>query len=457
MIRASDLYDWAECAHRIALDRKLERERRAPVDPTTSWLLEHGLEHERQIVSRLGYPTPNYPKGDFAAGAAITQSWMAQGLAGIAQAVLIDCDRLAIADLVERVEGTSVFGPFHYQPGDIKSGFTTRADYVYQIGFAGKILGRLQQRAPQRGFVIRGDGSREEFELAAIDHVLDAAITRTEQILRGEVKTEPFFSHACRRCRWRNVCRETLDDQHLSRLDGMTRARQRALQRAGVQTIRELASGSFDRSPIEFRIERLIQQARAASGLTPSERRDCELPAQLGQGLVVIAERSPLQHELPVLIGWRPGTCSPATIAITADRDDRSRALAALEQTLETHEGPWVCYGSRTIRALEIAIDEAGWSPARQRRWRLRGVDLAPLLRRVGPVFPVHRYDLDSIAAVLRGEAPPDPFEPGEELFALVERQRRNPSATNLEQLTARAELELDRRLAVLHWCASRS
>jgi hypothetical protein len=58
-IRASDLYELSECAHRIALDRQLPREQRAIADEGTAALLARGLALERAVANALNYAQPN--------------------------------------------------------------------------------------------------------------------------------------------------------------------------------------------------------------------------------------------------------------------------------------------------------------------------------------------------------------------------------------------------------------
>ena len=106
-VKASDLYDLAECAHRLTLDRRLPREERAEPDAGLRVLLDAGLALEARVARELGYPEPDYPVGDFETGAARTEVFMQTGAEGVYQGVLVFEDSLAIPDLMEKRAGRS--------------------------------------------------------------------------------------------------------------------------------------------------------------------------------------------------------------------------------------------------------------------------------------------------------------------------------------------------------------
>jgi predicted RecB family nuclease len=157
-ILAHHLYDFAECEHRIALDATLDREQRTPPDEAMELLLAHGRRFERNVVDPMGFPAIEVENGDWEGAFSRTLALMSKGVPGIDQGVLLDGDRLARPDLLERIPGSSALGEFHYIPGDVKSARTTRSDAVFQVGFAAVLLAVVQGVRPDRGFLILGDG-----------------------------------------------------------------------------------------------------------------------------------------------------------------------------------------------------------------------------------------------------------------------------------------------------------
>jgi predicted RecB family nuclease len=114
---------------------------------------------------------------------------------------------------------------------------------VLQVAFAALLLESVQGVRPDSGFLILGDGRRDELDLGAIRFTVDDAVERAEAVASGAVETTPYFSSACARCRWRAECLPRLEGQRdLSFVHGLTRSRRRVLERHGLHTIDDFAA-----------------------------------------------------------------------------------------------------------------------------------------------------------------------------------------------------------------------
>ena len=412
-ILAHHLYDFAECEHRVALDANLDRERRTPPDDAMALLLEYGQRFEREVVDPLGYPAIDVAQGGWDEAFARTVALMDSGVAGIDQGVLIDGARLARPDLLERVPGSSSLGEFHYIPGDVKSARTTRSDAVFQVGFAALLLESVQGRRPDTGFLILGDGRREELDLSAIRITVDDAVARTEEVARGTAATSPFFSSACARCRWRGECLPRLEEaRDLSFVHGVTRARRRVLMRHGVTTIDELAVADVEALvaagvPSDGLL-RMRLQARTLLEGKVMRRGLVGLPRGLKRELYLRIETDPLERGLPFSIAWGEAAVGKAIeasrIAIVSTADERAVALREVLDVLESpaaRDEPIYTYGAGTAAAFDALAEELGLDPARAGDVAGRFVDLAPWVRRAA-VLPVFLYRFDEVAAVAR-------------------------------------------------------
>ena len=466
-ILAHHLYDFAECEHRVALDATLDRELRTPPDDAMALLLEHGQRFEREVVDPLGYPAVEVEHGDWDEAFARTRALMREGVAGIDQGVLLDGARLARPDLLERAPGESALGAFHYVPGDVKSARTTRSDAVFQVGFAALLLEAVQGRRPDAGFLILGDGRREEIDLGAIRCTVDDAVARTEEVANAAAPTSPFFSPACSRCRWRGTCLPRLEEaRDLSFVHGVTRARRRVLQRHGIATIDDLARADVEALATagvpSDGLDRMRTQARTLLDGRVLRHHPVGLPRGVRRELYLRIETDPLDRGEPFLLAWGEaapaGTIDVARVAIVSTRDERVAALRDLIDVLESpaaRDEPVYTFGSSTARAFDALAEDAQLDPGRAGDLAGRFVDLAPWVRRAA-VLPVFLYRFDEVAAVARNLPRPAPGQAEDALFVLHAglAASPNPAAvrTRLEQAGKDALASLN---PIRRWFAS--
>ena len=312
----------------------------------------------------------------------------------------------------------------------MKSARTTRSDAVFQVGFAALLLEAVQGRRPDAGFLILGDGRREELDLAAIRCTVDDAVARTEEVARGEAATSPFFSPACARCRWRGTCLPRLEDgRDLSFVHGVTRARRRVLQRHGIATIDDLAWADVPALTAagvpSDGLDRMRLQARTLLAGRVVRNRPAGLPRGLRRELYLRIETDPLDRGEPFSIAWGEaapeGTIDTVRVAIVSTREERAEALRDLVDVLESpaaRDEPVYTFGPATARAFDALAEDAQLDPARAGDLAGRFVDLAPWVRRAA-VLPVFLYRFDEVAAVARNLPRPAPGQAEDALFVL--------------------------------------
>ncbi len=453
MLLAHHLYDLAVCGHRVALDARLDRALRTPPDPSALLLYEAGDRFEAEIGAALGWPEVVVEDGDFAAAAERTLSLLKAGAPGVLQGVLLDEGRLAKPDLLERVEGESALGSWHYVPGDVKSALAARTDAALQIGFAALLLEKVQGRRPAEGVIVLGDGRRERFPLDAIRYSIDDAVARAEAIARGVEETAPFFSRACARCRWRGTCLPELRSRRdLSFVHGTTPSLARALAARGVATIDELAACD----PAALRaagapadgLERLRRQARATIEGRAIGRRSVPVPRGRGACWLRI-ECDPLDQGEPYLFAWASGSAAPEAAVAEGEDERRGIFLKIVAAFEEREDGPIYTYGRETARAFDRLGDRAGAEAARLGDLEGRIVDLAPWVRRAA-ALPVFHYAFEEVAAFVEDRARPMPDDPVDERF--VRFASRDPEALRAIEAEGRSDVASLRR--ILSWLA---
>ncbi|MFN7964086.1 MAG: TM0106 family RecB-like putative nuclease [Acidobacteriota bacterium] len=460
LVRASDLYELSECAHRIALDRRLPRDRRAIVDEGTAALLARGLALEKSVAGALNYPQPEHEVFDLEAGAAATLAMMRRGLPGIYQAVLKAERYLAIPDLIERVDGASALGDFHYIPGDIKAGLTPRADQVMQVAFGGWLLGQIQGRQPEIGFLILGDGRRERIELSAVERVLENARATVCRIVDGEQPTSAFYEPHCGRCRWRQECLPALlSEQHLSLVDGMTPARAGLLSNIGVSSVGSLAAVDAAEKQathaLPFGLQRLALQARALHERRIASSRPPRLPDGLAHGWSIHLERNPFDAERTIALAWSRVDGSSRTVRVMLDAQQRRAAFADLLDSISADATPLAYFGNTVARGLESLAEEFSLSPDRQRSMTLRRVDARPLLRSGSVWLPVRRYVLEEVEAAIRQQPLPDPASAETPAFVWATRAQEGEPGPWAERIADQTTTQLARVETIVRWLCS--
>jgi predicted RecB family nuclease len=463
-ILASHLYDFAVCEHRIALDVRLDRSLRTPPDAAMRLLRENGRRFEERIARELGYPEVKVEGGDFERAAAETLELMRSGVPGIYQGVLLDGRFLAQADLLERAEGPSSLGGFHYVAGDVKSAVAARSDAALQVAFAASLLERIQARAPSEGFLILGDGSREWFDPASIRRSFLDAMERVTEVADRAGATFSFFSRHCARCRWRDECLPgMLRERDLSLVHGLTRTRHRVFRRHGIMTIEDLSRadrGALERAgaPTDG-LDRLKRQALALIEGKPEGRRAVKLAAGTRREYYLRIEADPLDPGDPFLFAWGSGAAAGGELersgaALGGGPAERERALRALLEALDAGDcrEPIYHFGGATPRAFDAAGEALSLEPALLGGLEGRMVDLAPAVRRAA-ALPVHLYRFDEVAAVIRGEPCPPPDVPEDALFVEFAGSREaDDPAPHRDRLMAAGAAAVQSLHAIRRW-----
>lgn len=284
-ITGTHLYTLPRCARAVALDLSAPKDDRRPNLPEEEFLLARGRAREADVVAELGWPEPQFPSGDFAAGARATSALLRAGVDGVLQGILIDSadgrtDLLGIPDLLRRVPGASALGDHHYEVGDVKSSIRPRGDQILQIAFYSHLLALVQDREPAEGFLLLRDGTEERIALADYRPAFEDALERVRGLRDDPDGVRPTYGPACKSCRWSNVCIPRMDaGDDLSLVDGMTEGLRTMFEIAGIRTGAALARANAATVARDTHVEpalvrRLVRAARArvARAAIPEER-----------------------------------------------------------------------------------------------------------------------------------------------------------------------------------------
>lgn len=390
-VTGTHVYTYLKCARAVGLDFHGDPSARRPPTEVEEFALQRGRDLEARLTADLGYETPVYPERDFAAGAAATLELLRLGVPGVLQGVLLEDGKLGIADVLRREAGASAFGAHHYVVGDIKSSRAARGDQILQVMFYARLLGRLQERAPEYAYLVLRDGHEERFACADYAPVLDEVQAKIAALQDPANLPLPFLNFACGSCRWSPVCLPELErNDDLSLVQGMTRGLRQMLHGAGITTTRALREMAVDatarRTRLEVALLRRLRRAAEARALgrplaerlppiAPEERAVVHLLADPFAGRV---------HWFGVMYPARAG--GALHDAVPASREDELPAFLSLIRRIPGEASIWH-YGE----ALPHWYEDVAWSRRAEIDLEPRLVDLAHRLRGAavypGPVF----------------------------------------------------------------------
>lgn len=247
-LTASDFYQIIHCPHwpyyeRFATEeeRSLQRERSSGEKKRQ----EDGLAHEKDIVAKLfaGVAVVEVPvTRDAEADCAATLELMKQGVPLIYQGTLTFGDWTGRPDLLERHDGESRFGPWHYVPVDVKSTHHLEKYQKLQLVFYATVLEKLQDRFPAEPAIINRDGIRMPFRADEFVSEFETFVVELERIRAGE-KPDPVLRKSCFDTgTWGALCQRTAEATNdIALLYNVDVRKLRTLRDMGIRTIDDAA------------------------------------------------------------------------------------------------------------------------------------------------------------------------------------------------------------------------
>ena len=212
-----------------------------PDDPYMEQLSEHGGQHEDN-VHKHRYPDAkpavfDTPKDGFR-----------QSIGGMVNGAgtLLGCPLFYLPlgmhgapDILERANGKSDFGDYHYIVKEIKLAKNIKKSHILQAAFYNLMIGKIQGYVPDTFYVINMDEEELEFEFANYEDELVSAIEGINAILDGKVPS-PVYG-ACP-YPWKTYCnRKAMESRDISLVSGIGSEKRKALEGRGLTTIDDMA------------------------------------------------------------------------------------------------------------------------------------------------------------------------------------------------------------------------
>jgi predicted RecB family nuclease len=284
----SDLVTYLKSPYAAWMERlRLERPGTVERDEETQdekLIKEMGLEHEREWLGACLAKGVVVDIGGVEDGEKLarTREEMKRGTSVIYQASLRRDELAGYADFLERVEGESSLGAFHYEVADTKLARSLKPDYVIQLCAYAEMLEEIQGRRPQKVHIILGTKEKRSFRT---DDYFWAylAVKRGFLEIMAEFDPgmrpppEPKDDHG----RWTSYVESWIKEHdHLAQVANVSRGQIVKLGAAGIETMSALAGLGSEAKVSRIadpQFLKLRTQARLQKASSGKERPEYEL------------------------------------------------------------------------------------------------------------------------------------------------------------------------------------
>ena len=146
--------------------------------------------------------------------------------------------------VLTRVEGTSTFGKYRYEPTIFVGTHSISKEQKLALSFVGYVLERLQHTSPGAGRIIGMDGTSHTVKL---DHHAKALRPLLEPLHEWTTAASPkppplVLNKHCPLCPFQRLCHAQAEQEdNLSLLNGMTARVMRQYERKGIFTVKQLS------------------------------------------------------------------------------------------------------------------------------------------------------------------------------------------------------------------------
>jgi uncharacterized protein len=231
-----------------------------------------GITHERAWLEGLrlaGRDVVEIERREGRPDLAGTRAAMGAGREVIYQAALGLGGFVGYADFLERVDGESALGAFHYEVLDTKLARSPRPDFLVQLCAYAEMVEAIQRRRPGSVSVVLGTGERRRFRTDDFYFAYLAVKGAFLEFMEAfDPERRPVPDPKDDHGRWTSVVEDwVVATDHLSRVANVTRGQIRKLEAAGIRTSEALASSRarrvtgladavFDRLRTQARLQR---------------------------------------------------------------------------------------------------------------------------------------------------------------------------------------------------------
>lgn len=249
----TQLLSYQRCQRQAFLENYGDRQQQEPKSDFLLKLIEDSLAFDSSFLENQIYDKPDYPRGDWNAGAEATLALMHQG-AEIIYRGLIQMSGLspqgdpltfiARPRLLIKQPQPSRFGDWYYVPAELKLGKRPKAEYQLMGAFHAQILASVQETWPDTAWLIFRNKNPFAINLELRLPQMETVLFELIEMLANKTEPEVFISRQkCSLCTWYSSCHSlAFSQQHLSLIPGVTPSRYAILKSLNLTTLDSLAS-----------------------------------------------------------------------------------------------------------------------------------------------------------------------------------------------------------------------
>ncbi|KJH73534.1 TM0106 family RecB-like putative nuclease [Aliterella atlantica] len=252
LLNAELLLQYIRCQRKAYLDTNGDLSQREPAGDLLLKLQQEKFAHQKTVLAQYNYQRPDYPKGDWEAGAKATLELMQQGVESIFKGVILtqyeDITLLSRPSLLIKQSGKSQFGDWQYIPANIHLGKRPKLEYQIVAAYDAEMLAIAQAADPAKAWLFLRRKDVYTVDLAKWIPQMHVTVADCIQTLKSSQVPEVFISRQkCNLCGWFKQCyAEAKSQQHLSLLPGISPNRYSELQAINVVSLEPLAKTNPD-------------------------------------------------------------------------------------------------------------------------------------------------------------------------------------------------------------------
>ena len=218
---------------------------------------------------------------------------MQRGVDVLVQARLDNGSWMGYADILLKVEGTSIFGNWSYEVQDTKLAQNTRAATILQLCLYTELLSLVQERDPENMYVVKPGENfpTERYRYPEFKSYYSSVKKNFEGIMaKPSVETYPDPVEHCSICTWWQICdKRRHQDDHLSLVAGIRSLHVVELQRQNITTLEKFATAETLEKPERGNKETFIRKQSQAKVQLEGRYKNAllyeALPEESGRGL----------------------------------------------------------------------------------------------------------------------------------------------------------------------------